>query len=93
MYEEVEINDVQYTKYPPVHGITIYIETALSRLTKDGDKGLYPMIKGWDKKTFMSHIGDDIDEIFHRPEEAGDRNRYEMVYKPGSWTAVLVRQR
>lgn len=93
MYEKVKIGDVEYTKYPSVHGLAIYIETALSKLTKDGQFGLYPLIKSWDKKTFMNHIGDDPDEIFMRSEESGDRSRYEMVYKPDSWAAVLVRQR
>lgn len=90
MYEEVKIGDVEYTKYPPVHGLGIYMETGLSKLTKEG---LYHMISGWEKEEFMNHIGDDADEIFKREETTGDRHWYEMVYKPGSWAAVLVRQR
>lgn len=88
MYEHEKIGGIEYKKMHPLHNFTIYLEAALPKLTQED---LYHFISQWEKQEFMKHIGDDADEIFRLP---GHPNHwFEMVYKPGSWTVVLVRQR
>lgn len=88
MFEHEKIGGIDYKKMHPLHGFTIYFEASFSKLTQEH---LTHLISKWEKPEFMKHIGDDADEIFRIPGQK--EPFYEMVYKPGSWTVVLVRQR